>query len=139
MLFRSELSALASKLMKKSGGGSIINIASINGVKPGNMQGIYSITKAAVINMTLAFAKECAPWKVRANAILPGLTETKFASALTKNEQLLKMVLPQIPLGRVAQPEEIAPAILFLASDAASYVTGTTITVDGGFIGAGGL
>jgi len=134
-----ELSALASKLMKKGGGGSIINIASINGVKPGNMQGIYSITKAAVINMTLAFAKECAPWKIRANAILPGLTETKFASALTKNEQLLKMVLPQIPLGRVAQPEEIAPAILFLASDAASYVTGTTITVDGGFIGAGGL
>ncbi len=134
-----ELSALASKLMKKGGGGSIVNIASINGVKPGNMQGIYSITKAAVINMTLAFAKECAPWKVRANAILPGLTDTKFASALTKNEQILKTVLPQIPLGRMAQPEEIAPAILFLASDAASYVTGTTLTVDGGFLGAGGL
>ena len=134
-----ELSALASKLMKKGGGGSIVNIASINGVKPGNMQGIYSITKAAVINMTLAFAKECAPWKIRANAILPGLTDTKFASALTKNEQILKHVLPQIPLGRMAQPEEIAPAILFLASDAASYVTGTTITVDGGFLGAGGL
>jgi NAD(P)-dependent dehydrogenase (short-subunit alcohol dehydrogenase family) len=134
-----ELSALASKLMKKGGGGSIVNIASINGVKPGNMQGIYSITKAAVINMTLAFAKECAPWKIRANAILPGLTDTRFASALTKNEQILKHVLPQIPLGRMAQPEEIAPAILFLASDAASYVTGTTITVDGGFIGAGGL
>ncbi|HWY24566.1 MAG TPA: SDR family oxidoreductase [Nevskia sp.] len=134
-----ELSALASKLMKKGGGGSIVNIASINGVKPGNMQGIYSITKAAVINMTLAFAKECAPWKVRANAILPGLTDTKFASALTKNEQILKAVLPQIPLGRMAQPEEIAPAILFLASDAASYVTGTTLTVDGGFLGAGGL
>ena len=133
-----ELSALASKLMKKGGGGSIVNIASINGVKPGNMQGIYSITKAAVINMTLAFAKECAPWKVRANAVLPGLTDTKFASALTKNEQILKTVLPMIPLGRMAQPAEIAPAILFLASDAASYVTGTTLTVDGGFL-AGGL
>ncbi len=133
-----ELSALASKLMKKGGGGSIVNIASINGVKPGNMQGIYSISKAAVINMTLAFAKECAPWKVRVNAVLPGLTDTKFASALTKNEQILKTVLPQIPLGRMAQPGEIAPAILFLASDAASYVTGTTLTVDGGFL-AGGL
>ena len=133
-----ELSALASKLMKKGGGGAIVNIASINGVKPGNMQGIYSITKAAVINMTLAFAKECAPWKVRVNAVLPGLTDTKFASALTKNEQLLKTVLPMIPLGRMAQPAEIAPAILFLASDAASYVTGTTLTVDGGFL-AGGL
>jgi NAD(P)-dependent dehydrogenase (short-subunit alcohol dehydrogenase family) len=133
-----ELSALASKLMKKGGGGSIVNIASINGVKPGNFQGIYSITKAAVINMTLAFAKECAPWKVRVNAVLPGLTDTKFASALTKNEQILKTVLPMIPLGRMAQPAEIAPAILFLASDAASYVTGTTLTVDGGFL-AGGL
>ncbi|MDB5978241.1 MAG: short-chain dehydrogenase, partial [Nevskia sp.] len=92
-----ELSALASKLMKKGGGGAIVNIASINGVKPGNMQGIYSITKAAVINMTLAFAKECAPWKVRVNAVLPGLTDTKFASALTKNDQVLKTVLPQIP------------------------------------------
>lgn len=133
-----ELSALASKLMKKGGGGAIVNIASINGVKPGNMQGIYSITKAAVINMTLAFAKECAPWKVRVNAVLPGLTDTKFASALTKNEQILKTVLPMIPLGRMARPEEIAPAILYLASDAASYVTGTTLTVDGGFL-AGGL
>lgn len=141
-----ELAALASKLMKRNGpssvsggGGAIVNIASINGVKPGMFQGIYSVTKAAVINMTLAFAKECAPWKVRCNAVLPGLTETKFASALTKNESLLKMALTAIPLGRVAQPSEIAPAILFLVSDAASYVTGTTLTVDGGLIGCGGL
>lgn len=134
-----ELAALASKLMKKTGGGAIVNIASINGVKPGMFQGIYSITKAAVINMTQAFAKECAPWKIRCNAVLPGLTETKFASALTKNEQLLKMALNAIPLGRVAQPSEIAPAVLYLVSDAASYVTGTTLTVDGGMIGCGGL
>lgn len=129
-----ELSALASKLMKKNGGGAIVNIASINGLKPGLFQGIYSITKAAVINMTQSFAKECAPWKVRVNAVLPGLTDTKFASALTKNEQMLKAFLPQIPLNRMAQPEEIAPAILFLASDAASYVTGTTLVVDGGYM-----
>ncbi|MDI3259711.1 MAG: SDR family oxidoreductase [Sinobacteraceae bacterium] len=134
-----ELSALAAKLMKKAGGGAIVNIASINGVRPGMFMGIYSITKAAVINMTQAFAKECAAWKIRVNAVLPGLTETKFASALTKNEQILKTALQQIPLGRVAQPAEIAPAVLFLASDAASYVTGTTLIVDGGLIGAGGL
>ena len=134
-----ELAALASKVMKKGGGGAIVNIASINGVKPGMYQGIYSITKAAVINMTQAFAKECAPWKVRCNAVLPGLTETRFASALTKNDQLLTAALTQIPLGRVAQPSEIAPAILYLVSEASSYVTGTTLTVDGGLIGAGGL
>lgn len=134
-----ELSSLAAKLMKKSGGGAIVNIASVNGIKPGMYQGIYSITKAAVINMTLAFAKECAPWNIRVNALLPGLTETKFASALTKNQQILDVALKSIPLARVAQPAEIAPGILYLASDAASYVTGTTLTVDGGMIGAGGL
>jgi NAD(P)-dependent dehydrogenase (short-subunit alcohol dehydrogenase family) len=129
-----ELSALASKLMKKSGGGAIVNIASINGVRPGMHQGIYSITKGAVINMTQSFAKECAPWKVRVNAVLPGLTDTKFASAMTKNEQLLNSFLPLVPMGRIASPEEIAPAVLFLASDAASYVTGTTLAVDGGYL-----
>ncbi|HEX4871680.1 MAG TPA: SDR family oxidoreductase [Nevskiaceae bacterium] len=134
-----ELAALCAKVMKAQGGGAIVNIASINGVKPGMFQGIYSISKAAVINLTQSFAKECAPWKVRCNAVLPGLTDTKFASALTKNEAVLKQVLPQIPLARMAQPEEIAPAILFLVSPASSYVTGTTLTVDGGLIGCGGL
>src|SRR5437870_2520439 len=83
--------------------GAIINTASINGVKPGTFQGIYSVTKAAIINMTLAFAKECAPHRMRVNAVLPGLTDTKFASALTKNEQMLKTFLPMIPLHRMAQ------------------------------------
>ncbi|MFT4046841.1 MAG: glucose 1-dehydrogenase [Solimonas sp.] len=134
-----ELSSLAARQMKDHGGGAIVNIASVNGLKPGSGQGIYSITKAAVINMTQAFAKECAAWKVRVNAVLPGLTETRFASALTQNEAILKPALQQIPLARVAQPQEIAPAVLYLASDAASYVTGTTLVVDGGLIGCGGL
>lgn len=129
-----ELSALAAKLMKAQGGGAIVNIASINGLKPAMFQGIYSITKAAVINMTQSFAKECAPWKVRVNAVLPGLTDTKFASALISNEPIRKFFLEQVPLRRVAQPEEIAPAVLYLASDASSYVTGTTLTVDGGYM-----
>lgn len=129
-----ELSSLAAKMMKAQGGGAIVNIASINGLKPAFMQGIYSITKAAVINMTQAFAKECGPWKVRVNAVLPGLTDTKFASALVKNDQIRTSFLAQVPLGRVAQPEEIAPAVLYLVSDAASYVTGTTLCVDGGYM-----
>ncbi len=128
------MSQKVGQLMKQQGGGSIVNTASINGVRPGLGQGIYSVTKAAIINMTQAFAKECAPFKIRCNAVLPGLTDTKFASALTKNEQILKGFLPLIPLGRYAQPDEIAPAILFLASDAASYVTGSCITADGGYL-----
>ena len=129
-----DLSARAAKRMRKSGGGAIVNIASVNGIRPAPAQGIYSITKAAVINMTQAFAKECAPWNIRVNCVLPGLTDTKFASALTRNDAMLKQILPMIPLGRAAQPEEIAPAILFLVSDAASYVTGTGLTVDGGML-----
>ncbi len=124
----------AGAYMREHGGGTIVNIASINGVRPGPWQGIYSVTKAAVISMTKAFAKECAPQGIRVNAVLPGLTDTKFASAITKNESVLEKVLPLIPMGRVAEPAEIAPAVLFLVSDAASYVTGVNLPVDGGFL-----
>jgi len=128
------ISQLVGKIMKDNGGGSIINTASINGVIPGHMQGIYSITKAAVISMTASMAKETARYGIRVNSVLPGLTDTKFASALTKNEALLKTILPLIPMARMAQPEEIAPAFLFLASDAASYITGINLPVDGGLL-----
>ena len=128
------MSQKAALLMKRNGGGSIVNTSSINGVRPGPGQGIYSVTKSAVISMTRAFARECAPWKVRVNAVLPGLTDTKFASALIQDERILNMILPLIPMNRVAQPEEIAAAILFFASDAASYVTGACLPVDGGFL-----
>ncbi len=126
--------ALGAKLMAKNGGGSIVNVASVNGVIPGGMQGIYSITKAAVISMTQAFAKECAEAKVRVNALLPGATDTKFASALVHNEAVLNRLMPHVPMRRVAQPDEMAGAVLYLASDAASYTTGTCINVDGGYL-----
>ena len=122
------------KLMKKNGGGSIINVASINGVIPGDMQGIYSITKAAVISMTHAFAKECAQAGVRVNALLPGATDTKFAAALVQNPAVLTRMMPHVPMRRVAQPDEMAGAVLYLASNAASYTTGTCINVDGGYL-----
>lgn len=126
--------ALGAKLMLRNGGGSIVNVASVNGVIPGAMQGIYSITKAAIISMTEAFAKECATQGVRVNAVLPGVTDTKFASALVKNPAVLGHVLAHVPMNRVAQPEEIAGAILYLASPASSYTTGSCITVDGGYL-----
>ena len=120
--------------MKKNGGGTIINVASVNGVVPGDLQGIYSITKSSVIAMTKAFAKECAQLGIRVNALLPGLTDTKFASALTKNDAILKHAMMHIPMKRVAMPEEMAGTVLYLASDAASYTTGTCINVDGGYL-----
>lgn len=124
----------AGRIMKKQGHGVIVNNASIAGITPGQMMGVYSVTKAAVVNMTKAFAKECGQFGIRVNAVAPGVTDTKFASALVQNEDVLKQFLPTIPLGRVAQPAEIAPVLLFLASPASSYVTGAVYTVDGGAI-----
>ncbi len=129
-----QMSQLVGKVMKENGGGSIINTASVNGIKAGPMQGIYSMTKATVISMTGAMAKEVARYNIRVNAVLPGLTDTKFASALTKNDKMLNSILPLIPMARMAQPEEIAPAFLFLASDASSYITGINLPVDGGLL-----
>lgn len=124
----------ASKLMKRSGGGAIVNVSSVNGVQPSLFQGIYSITKAALITMTRAYARELASHNIRVNALLPGLTDTKFASAITKNEDIKNLIMPQIPMGRIARPEEMAPAVLYLVSDASSYTTGTCITCDGGML-----
>jgi NAD(P)-dependent dehydrogenase (short-subunit alcohol dehydrogenase family) len=128
------MSAQAVKLMSTHGGGSIVNVASVNGIIPGHFQGIYSITKAAVISMTKSFAKECAPLGIRVNALLPGATETKFASALTQNPVILGELLKHVPMGRVAQPDEMAGAVLYLVSPAASYTTGTCLNVDGGYL-----
>lgn len=128
------MSVEAGKLMRENGGGAILNVASVNGMVPGDMQGIYSITKAAVINMTKVFAKECAQFGIRCNALLPGLTDTKFASALTTNDSILKMALQRIPLRRAADPSEMAGTVLYLVSDASSYTTGAAINVDGGML-----
>ena len=128
------MSANGAKLMAKNGGGSIVNVASVNGMIPGLFQGIYSISKAAVISMTKTFAKECAPNGVRVNALLPGATDTKFAATLVKNPAILEKALEHIPMNRIAQPDEMAGAILYLASPASSYTTGTCLNVDGGYL-----
>ena len=112
--------------------GAIINIASITGLMGAPGQGVYAMTKAAVISMTKTLGAELAKTGVRINAIAPGFVDTKFAAAVLKNDVLVEEVIRRTPMGRCGQPEEIAGAALFLASDAASYMTGQTIVVDGG-------
>jgi len=128
------LSQHAAKMMKTTGGGAILNVASVNAIRPAPFQSIYSITKAGIIALTLSFAKELAPFNIRVNALLPGLTDTKFASALTQSPEIMKMVLPTIPMGRIAKPAEMAGAVLYLVSDTASYTTGACLNVDGGML-----
>jgi NAD(P)-dependent dehydrogenase (short-subunit alcohol dehydrogenase family) len=121
-------------LMKNAGGGAIVNVSSVNGLRPGFLQGIYSISKGALITMTQAFAKELAPYRIRVNALVPGLTDTHFASALIKNKQIYNTIVTQIPLGRHAEPREMAGAVLFMVSEASSYMTGSCLTCDGGIM-----
>lgn len=127
-------SQVAGRHMRKAGKGAIVNVASVNGVVPGPGQGIYSITKAAIIAMTRSFAKECAGNGIRVNALLPGLTDTKFAASLTKNDAIREAILPMIPMRRIAEPDEMAGAVLYLVSDASSYTTGLCMNVDGGML-----
>lgn len=124
----------AAQLMIQSGGGSILNISSVNGVRPGFMQGVYSVTKAGLISMTKAFAKELGRYNIRVNALLPGLTHTKLAKALIENKALYEVYATQVPLGRHAEPHEMAGAALYLVSDAASFTTGTCLVCDGGML-----
>ena len=127
-------SVQAARRMRTRGGGCIVNIASVNARRSAPGQGVYSMTKAGIVNLTEGFAKELAADGIRVNAVLPGLTDTKFASALTSNPKILGMMMQLTPLNRVAQPAEIAPAVLFLCSAASSYVTGSVITADGGYL-----
>ncbi len=124
----------AGRRMKAQGGGTIVNVASANGLSPGDKQGVYSITKAGIINMSKAFARECGHLGIRVNTLVPGLTRTRFAQALHDDEEFMAKQLPHTPLGRAAEPSEMAAAVLYLVSDAASYTTGSSIVVDGGYL-----
>jgi len=119
-------------MTEKGNGGKIINVASVNGLRPGSYQGIYSITKAAVINLTQTLAMELASDNIQVNAIAPGLIKTKFASAIWQNEDLLNGVMQRTPAQRIGQPDEIAGMALYLASPASSFATGQVFVVDGG-------
>jgi NAD(P)-dependent dehydrogenase (short-subunit alcohol dehydrogenase family) len=119
-------------LRSREAPGSIVNMASVAGIVASPLQGVYAMTKAAVISMTKTFAYELAANKIRVNAIAPGFVDTRFAAAVLKNDVLLDEVLKITPMKRYGQPDEIAGAAVYLASDAASYLTGQAIVIDGG-------
>ena len=127
-----DLSNLCFPFLKKNRSGSIINISSVEGLKPSLGLGIYSVTKAAVIMLTQVQAKEWGKHGIRSNAICPGLIKTKFSKALWENKVLLNQVKNQLPAGRVAEPDEMIGLALYLASSAGSYSTGGIFSADGG-------
>lgn len=126
------LTQAAVKSMRERGGGKIINVASVNGLRPGNMQGVYSVTKAGVINLTQTLAMELAADQIQVNAIAPGLIQTKFAQAIWDNETLMAHIVERTPMQRIGQPDEIAGIALYLAAPASNFTTGQTFVVDGG-------
>ena len=124
----------AGRRMIAQGRGAIVNVASVNAFRPMDGQTVYSMSKAAIVNMTQGLAKEWGRLGVRVNALVPGLVETRFAAALHSDPQRRAIAERLTPLGRIAQPEEIAGAALYLVSDAASFTTGSCLTVDGGWL-----
>ena len=127
-----DLSNLCFPHMKKEAYGSVINIASVEGLKPSFGLGIYGVTKSALIMLTKVQAKEWGRYNIRVNAICPGLIKTKFSSALWQNEAVMSHIDKKLPLGRMAEPIEISGLAVYLASNAASYSTGGVYTADGG-------
>jgi len=125
------MTSVALPLMIESGGGSVVNVASIAALKSLPGQAVYSMTKAGLISLTRSFAQEYGQQGIRVNAILPGVVKTRFAAALTEDPSVQKW-LSRLPIPRAGEPEDMVAGVLFLVSDQASYTTGTTLVMDGG-------
>ena len=123
--------------LRERGGGSIVNVSSLAGLKGGPGMTAYSASKGAIIAFTRALAEELAPDNIRANSVCPGWIDTPFNEPAIEfmggRAQQEEMVQQSVPLKRQGTPDEIAPGILYLASDASSYVTGQELVIDGGF------
>jgi len=140
------LSQAAARVMKEGGGGAIINVASSDGFKASHNRSVYSISKAAVMMVTKAFAGELARYHIRVNCIAPGAVDTKLLNNIWINlpqeqqETIKRQMGERIPVGHMGQPDEMVGAMIYFASDAASYCTGQTILLDGGSaVGTSGL
>jgi NAD(P)-dependent dehydrogenase (short-subunit alcohol dehydrogenase family) len=113
-------------------GGAIVNVASYAGIHAAPLMGPYGMSKAAVISLTRTLAVELAALRIRVNAVAPGLVETRFSAALLEDEAIRARLLADAPIPRPAQPAEVAGAVVFLLSEAASYINGQTLVIDGG-------
>jgi len=120
-------------LQERRAGGSIINTSSVLGLMASPLQGVYGMTKAALISMTKTLAKELGQTGIRVNALAPGIVETRFASALVDNDEIRESILEKAAIKRVGVPEDIAGGAVYLASDEASYLTGHVLVIDGGW------
>ena len=116
------------------GSGAIVNVASVEGIRPSNGLGMYSMSKAALIMLSKSQAKEWGKYNIRSNALCPGLIQTKFSEALWRDEAMRAGFEAQLPLRRIAQPEEMADLAVFLSTAASRYCTGGVYTADGGFL-----
>ena len=129
-----ELACRALPIMAARGGGAIVNISSVDGIRPDHDLGVYSASKAALINLTKAMALEWGAQNVRANAICPGLIKTDFSAAMWQQDEGVQAQLARQPLPRLGTPDDVAGLALFLASDAGNYCTGGVYVVDGGWM-----
>jgi NAD(P)-dependent dehydrogenase (short-subunit alcohol dehydrogenase family) len=118
--------------MADSGGGKIINMASIAGLRPAPGMGVYSVSKSALIMLTQALAQELGSSNIQVNAIAPGVIKTRFSQVLWQMPQFAEPILDRLPLNRFGEPEDVAGLALYLASPASDYVTGSVFVVDGG-------
>jgi len=128
------LSQAVAKLMREKNGGVIINVASVYAFKPEMEMAIYSISKAGVVGMTKAMALELVKYNIRVNALVPGLVRTQMIESSLAMPGGENMFTKRIPMSRLAQPEDMVGAMLYLASPASGYMTGQTLIVDGGLI-----
>ncbi len=120
-------------MRERGEGGKIINVASITGLEPGMMMGVYSVSKAAVLMLTKVMALELAGDDIQVNAVAPGFVKTKFSRALWDNPSIYASVVRRTPAGRLAEPDEISGIVLYLASEASDFTTGAVFTIDGGY------
>ena len=128
------LTAECIPLMLEGDGGAVVNVASIDGIQPGLQRVVYGMTKAGLINMTKGFAKEYGNQGIRVNALLPGFTDTKLAAGLKDMPGMDKYLQQNLAISRMAQPEEMVGAVLYMVSDEASYFTGQGMVVDAGAV-----